>query len=231
MPVTVARGDFVQNHKRLPDRQCRADCDHKIAVGDTKLIIPVSSQLSRSNRASGSAVDINSKSWRWAASVSAPMLRVPVLLPPFPGAMFAPALTVTAPLIVPVPPRVVPALLTVTAPLPGEPVLFTRRVPPFTVVPRVKVSFPVRVNVPLPSFVRVEPLATPAITPEISVSPVPFTVRPLPPRAMCPTNGEKVTGVVCPGLESVERYIGSNRQRESTGVIDQNAGTEHTRGH
>src|SRR4029079_13791056 len=118
------------------------------------------------------------------ASVSAPVLRIAVLLPPFPGAMFAAALTVTAPLIVPIPPRVLPALLTVTAPLPA--VLFTRRVPPFTVVPRVKVSFPVRVNVPLPSFVRVEPLATPAITPEISVLPVPFTVRLLPLRDISP---------------------------------------------
>ena len=40
-----------------------------------------------------------------------------------------------------------------------------------------------------------------------------------------PTNGEKVTGVVCPGLRSVEPYTGINRERESTGVIDQNAGT------
>src|SRR4029077_12462421 len=40
-----------------------------------------------------------------------------------------------------------------------------------------------------------------------------------------PTNSEKVTGVVCPGLRSVESYTCSNRKRESTGVIDQNAGT------
>ncbi len=57
--------------------------------------------------------------------------------------------------------------------------------------------------------------------------PVPFTVRILSsPRAQGgPTNGEKVTGVVCPGLRSVEPYTGINRERESTGVIDQNAGT------
>ena len=66
--------------------------------------------------------------------------------------------------------------------------------------------------------------------PEISVLPVPFTVRALPPRSIVPTNGEKVTGVVCPGLTIADRYIGSNRQRGSIGVIDQNAGTEHTEG-
>ena len=64
---------------------------------------------------------------------------------------------------------------------------------------------------------------------EISVFPVPLTVRVLssPRPRVAPRNGEKVTGVVCPGLRSVEPYTGSNRERESTGVIDQNAGTEN----
>ena len=57
--------------------------------------------------------------------------------------------------------------------------------------------------------------------------PVPLTVKciSLTETQGGPTNGEKVTGVVCPGLRSVERYTASNRERESTGVIDQNAGT------
>ena len=57
--------------------------------------------------------------------------------------------------------------------------------------------------------------------------PVPLTVR-----ILCltesqggPTNGEKVTGVVCPSLRSVDPYTGSNRERERTAAIDQNAGT------
>ena len=36
----------LTNEKCLPDRQCRADCDHKITVGDNKSIIaPLPSEL------------------------------------------------------------------------------------------------------------------------------------------------------------------------------------------
>ena len=54
-----ARGDFVQNGKCLPERQCRADCDHKIATGnDNCSCVHLDSVISA---ASGGAVDINSK--------------------------------------------------------------------------------------------------------------------------------------------------------------------------
>ena len=42
-------------------------------------------------------------------SVTLPTVRIEVVWPPFPGARFAPMLTVTCLLIMPVPPRVVPA--------------------------------------------------------------------------------------------------------------------------
>ena len=72
-------------------------------------------------------------------SVSAFRVKTAVLFPPFPGARFPPALTVTRALIwaVEFPPSV-PLLLTVTLSsprLPELPELFTRRVPPFTIVP------------------------------------------------------------------------------------------------
>src|SRR5207248_2207856 len=66
-------------------------------------------------------------------NVTEPVVRIPG---EFPGERFPPELTITLPEIVPVPPSV-PVLFTVTLPVPvPEPeVLFTSRVPPFTVVP------------------------------------------------------------------------------------------------
>ena len=47
-PANRSRRVFGQNEKCLPDRQCRADCDHKIAVGDNISPIPRSRLTNRS---------------------------------------------------------------------------------------------------------------------------------------------------------------------------------------
>jgi hypothetical protein len=69
--------------------------------------------------------------------VSAPTVKIAVVCPPFPGARFAPVLTIARPSTVPVSRSVVRSLSTMTSPepVPEPDVLLTSSVPPFTAVP------------------------------------------------------------------------------------------------
>jgi hypothetical protein len=57
---------FLANEKGLSDRQCRADCDHKITVGDNKSIIArIRLNYSVIPGARGCTIDVYSKIGGW----------------------------------------------------------------------------------------------------------------------------------------------------------------------
>jgi len=116
----------------------------------TYLLLPAPVRTNRSYPVPGLVPLMSILKLEAGSSVSACRVITAVLFPPFPGARFPPAETVRRSrassklprlinALVESPP-IVPLLLTVTFPVPKSPLPFTRRVPPFTVVPFVKLT-------------------------------------------------------------------------------------------